>query len=1694
MKVKKNTRLTRVVALVTAIMLLVYQLPINIFHSAFAETEDSPEYFTLQIENEGVPVAEEEVSVSSAAINFTESVITDTNGIATFPELTKAKFGENNTFEFVVDSKSFTLTLTEGTTDYYSYEISTEKVAKIHSVTVNGSGEGSGTVKINGVDYTNPVQVKEDTPVEVEIITATDSNIVGVKIDGVVQTDFEKDHFTKTIDSLTADTTIEVEFAKKNYTITFPNFKSEYGTIKVNDNPITPENNSISVQHGKDVSITVEESPKYHVESVKMVDGENKTDVKEENGTYFISNITGNHEIEVTFAINTYEVTATVDGENGTVEVNKSTVEHGEDVTVTITPETNEYRLSSFKVNDTIVPVNDKDFTEDDHNVLTYTVNNVVEPTEIIVAFEHVSVLEGEVDTYVNIEPTSGSLINQYKEDDHEIRVYSKDAKLNISAINPNDRVSFFEDRLQWKDVYNIDQSTSIERLFIKKNKAINTSEVNLNGKLLLVMDRAKPVVKEATLNGPNEVEVDDAVWYSGAVTVSGQIDNVEETFEGIHYSTEIEKVYYSKGEYLPEEALEADFDTVNNVYSFKTVDEDYKGIYSIWAVDQAGNISEVQTVDIHIDKTNPTLADGEAVTFVQKNNNYFSKVLNFLTFGTYFNSEIEVTVKVKDDASGIQSISLISSDENMKPKLVADSFKKDGLTAEAEFIIPAEEFVGSFTVEVTDNVTNAKSYLVTKDNSNIVADNSGIIMLEQVAPSASIDVTPKENVSSNGGNQYNGDVTYTITVQDVESGVNTVVLDVNGTKYEYDYSELSVNNTDKIQYTINTDDEGIQINEDGSYIVEAYVIDNAGNTTTKEIITYKDETSPVITDFIFANKDENGKYVSIDETQEIVDSIELTEYGFYFKKPTRVTVKADDPVVKYEYTSKVKSLTVYLKDYDNGKYYAVLSNGSLKEIKESEIDSIVPVAATKDITFNIPANFKGQILAKATDKVNNTGKFETPDGTVIESNEKHLTETHINFEKVDTTYTDNNHLELYSKNVDVNVTVTDTYSGIGEIEWSVIAPYDTTNNQSGSLKINNDKTYAAGSNSEGWKQTRTEKNLVTEMTKTITVSNNSNDITLKVKMTDRAGNTSEDEITFSIDKTIPTIDVSYDNNAQDPNFADIYNADRTATIVITERNFRPQDVVHNITNTDGTIPRLVGWATVANRENPDETVHTAKVAYTADGDYTFDIAYKDNVGNVAPTYTPDSFTIDKTDPVINVSYNNNAASEGFYYKEARTATISITEHNFETSRVKVTGVATDGGNPVAFPAVSGWRTNGDVHTATISYSADAKYSFDIEYTDKAGNISADYNMDEFIVDQTAPVLEITGVKDKSANNGKVAPIVSYSDTNFNKNNVSIKLTGANKGPVKLNGSLSDSSNGQVYTFKNFEKKKENDDIYTLTATIVDFAGNETSETIAFSVNRYGSVYVFDDSLKNIEGKFVNKEIDVVVTETNVDSLMPETINVKMAKNGTPADLAKGTDYTVTKSGGNGKWSQYTYVIDKALFAGDGRYTVSLHSKDAAGNVNENIDETKKAEISFGVDKTAPVIVPIDIESGQQYPVDNKTVTMAINDNLVLDDATIYLNGKEVEHEVDGENYTFNVNSSNSKQQVEVLAIDAAGNEYTKEIKDFLVTTNMFVRWYNNTPLFIGSIAGVGTLSVAVTAYFIFFRKKKTVDENPEVE
>lgn len=1026
------------------------------------------------------------------------------------------------------------------------------------------------------------------------------------------------------------------------------------------------------------------------------------------------------------------------------------------------------------------------------------------------------------------------------------------------------------------------------------------------------------------------------------------------------------------------------------------------------------------------------------------------SKILNIFTFGNYGNGVIKVTVTAddlhSDDSSevpsaGLNEITLYVGEEAYQTKAV-------GSDDTAVFELPAETVLNEqkvyldkkISATVTDNVGNqSEKTLVTTANSNVKNSN---LMIETVKPTITSVLSAEGYVGKNGIIYNNSDTGVSIKVEDKDSGIYSVKASVNNKELvNVSYPDQK---TVTESYEINTKDAVINA-DTNSYDMVITAIDNAGNEYSKTQRVYKDVTAPEILSIDMqaaGNKEADG---SVSYTE--------TDYGYYFVENTKVTVTATDG--SKEGDSGVKEI----------HYYTVDANGT----KSSE--QIVQADAEGKVTFVVQAGFKGQIYACAYDMLNNhEERYVTPSSLIIETAEQHAREKHIDFNKAAAASKDAKGNELYEKDVTVDVTVTDTFSGIRSVEWTVESPYDKENNQSGNVEISNQGAFSSG-NADGWSQTKKDKNLVTELKKSFTVKNNSNEIKMHIKMTDRAGNTSEDELIFSIDKTKPEIKIAFDNETPDAENTTMFKENRVATITVTERNFEAADFKADITNTDGVIPELSAWQTTENTENPDQSVSTATITFAEDGDYTLSVSGQDKAANQAETVKADDFTIDKTRPVITVTYDNNNAVNGNYYAAARTATIQIEEHNFSENRVRITGTATDNGAGISFPQSGGFTGNGDVHTATITCGTDGLYNFNVEYMDMAGNIAETYTGEEYYVDLTEPEIEIVGVEDYSANNGDVIPQIVMSDTNFDTNGVNIELVGANQGSVAPEGSYTNQGNGETFTFQNFPKEQSYDDIYTINATLTDMAGNESNATVTFSVNRFGSVYVFDQTLKDIEGTYIQNEIDVKLKEVNVDSLEHDKIKVVVDTNGTPRTLEEGIDYQVQESGGNGQWYQYDYTIDKSLFAGDGRYIVTLYSEDIAGNVNENIDESKEAEISFGVDKTAPVVIPIDVESNAQYPVDTKAANVTVNDNLVLDSVEIYIGDKKCDYTVDGENYQFDIPNNTKKQDVTIMAVDAAGNKTNYVLNGILVTTNTFIRWYNNKPLFAGSIAGAAVVT-----------------------
>ena len=1146
-------------------------------------------------------------------------------------------------------------------------------------------------------------------------------------------------------------------------------------------------------------------------------------------------------------------------------------------------------------------------------------------------------------------------------------------------------------------------------------------------------------------------------IWNNGKVTVTAT--NAKDDI------SPIKSVSYYK--YKGDTALgEVDLDKLYNEGKFKeynnsiTVSPGEQAVIYGRVEDYAGNYAYVSS--------NGIIADNKApeITFdVSPKNKY----------GEFYNGDVDVTVGVKDVCSGIKSINYkVYCDENVTQEDAYEFNIKDPTKEQLE-----TEISKLITVEAEENNSdNVKVVVTATDNAgNKTKDDEHTISL--VIDKTPPEINVKYNSTANNGakNGYYTSRTATVTVtersshfdgDDATKGIIINAVDAKNNKVSdaYKISGWTTVENDRNNHDKDTHTATIKFEKDANYTFAVSYTDKAGNANNGVDVSgqsnpYKftvDKTSPTGS---LKAKSAEGQETEWSELRKTLT------FGFWSKKKITVTGSQNDktsPIAKVEYY----------------KVTAKNATDGTTPLTKAQLDNVTSWANFSSL--EVRPNEQCAVYVKITDYAGNYTYIST--NGLIADNKKPREESVAPQVTVNPQQPLNG---FYKGNVKVSISVNDpltggTYSGLKEVSYRVYSQNILT--QEGTLYSFN-------------KSNPKQSDLRSKWTGSITVDsakNNSNDVRVVVYAKDNAANDSEGVAKLKIDTTAPRIDVSYDNNSADSN--SYFKAGRTARIVVTERNFNPDDVVVKITNTDGTIPRISNWTKTVGTGNQDDTRWTATIPYTADGDYHFSIAYTDLAGNkcsgenyATGTVAAKSFTIDKTAPTITVSYDNNSARNGNYYKADRTATVTIIEHNFDVNRVNVSFSAGDKKSP----NMSGWSSSGDQHTATIAYSSDGYYSFDISVKDKAGNDSAKFNTQSFYIDKTAPNLEITGVENNSAYSGDILPVVSYSDANYDDNNVSIKLVGANRDNVDLEGYYDDQINGKKFIFYNFEKEKKVDDIYTLTATLTDKAGNTSTKSVVFSANRFGSTYAFDGATKKLNGAYSKSAKDIVVTETNVNKL--NNITITLFKNSDTIKLKNGTDYRIDVEGGNGKWYKYVYTIFAKNFSDDGVYRLSFHSEDAAGNIAENTLDTKNKEVRFGIDKTKPNVVLDNLESGQTYPLEKLKVSMTANDNLLLNSVVVYLDNynkayktwdaKEIADIIakNGE-FTFDVSgNSTGAHKVKVVCTDAAGNKITKEITDFYVTTNLFVRYYNNKLLFFGSIGGF-LLIIGVIVYAIVRKKK----------
>lgn len=1124
------------------------------------------------------------------------------------------------------------------------------------------------------------------------------------------------------------------------------------------------------------------------------------------------------------------------------------------------------------------------------------------------------------------------------------------------------------------------------------------------------------------------------------------------------------------------------------------------------------------------------TLSDnGKAVTGITNGQTrlYYSEsaAVDFNVNERYlFDEDIKVTVYKRADKQKAftDQACVVYAGTEIKKKESQNGLIKDYAYS---FTMPDEDAEYYFTISYTDKSGNQMVYSseVTMTRNLKEAHKDFLKNGIYTAPVMVLDkTTPKFDVSyklSEGDDleAYNSVSSVTATVKLTEMNLdldktilNVTAVDVNGesvtcsevTKYDgKTWEELIASGA----ATVVGDGDGgkldkqtltLRFSTQANYVIRVASVDKVKKTASYSKKFCVDRKAPTI-----RVKGSKGNYTNevkvesglLEDDSDITYSVvsggkiatilNKVTFGYFDKEKIVVHITAHDQ------TSGVKEITYTYKDNDSGAEKTATVKASADKKDKS--------VGTYDLT--LPISFKGTVKAHGTDVTGNAAKDSGAIGVIAENEATHADRSSAGIVVLsDSPKTE----DYYTGDVDIRFSVKDNYSGLNSVKYTA-----------GNDLVNDEVSYAK----EGEKIVTTEENREYTIAAS---SNNENNIVTALSYIDNAGHEGivpEDRLpVIHIDTTDPVITVEYDNH--DVQNEKYYKAPRTATVTIEERNFDPDDVDLDIT---GPVVSVSGWSHHAGSgcdggSDSTDTGHTdscewsCDIVFSEDGDYTFTCSCTDLAGNSADYGQTDEFTVDKTFPEISVSYDNNSFANEFYYNAPRVATISIDEHNFNPAEVEVTMTARDNGAVIGTPGVSGWSDSGDVHTARISYDYDGEFTFDISYTDMAGNEAEDYTEDHFIVDLTEPAIEFVDIENMSANNGVVAPGIQVADTNYDADGVEITLTGCNNGVTDYSSSRSAIPNGQLVKFDDIEHIQERDDLYTLNAKVTDRAGNVYEDSVMFSVNRFGSVYILGDETQKLVDKYYAKhEIPLEVREINVDTL--EFQEITYSKDGDIITLEEGTDFSVQESGSEASWKEYKYTINESNFSDEGAYVVTISSKDRATNQMNN--KMKEKDIEFVIDKTKPTVVVTGVEEGGQYTDSSRIVTIDAKDNLLLDKVYAYINGQEQVLEFDTEELmenngivTLEIGSSNDWQTLRVVVTDAAGNDNKLEkdeqeaeqkegnyvdgvrVVRFLITTNLFYQWYRNTAAFYGTIAGI----VALFGFFwflIFLKRRKSEEE-----
>ena len=796
--------------------------------------------------------------------------------------------------------------------------------------------------------------------------------------------------------------------------------------------------------------------------------------------------------------------------------------------------------------------------------------------------------------------------------------------------------------------------------------------------------------------------------------------------------------------------------------------------------------------------------------------------------------------------------------------------------------------------------------------------------------------------------------------------------------------------------------------------------------------------------------------YLSDDNIYHI--KVTVSDYGLNtVVNEYDLVIDKEAPVIESVYDSEGNTLTAY-----DGGYVYYHSHGISVNVKVSDTESGVKeilyykinegdkgeaVSMVPDsngmATVNIGTDFKGYICIQALDHVGNSTDEKSYSGFICESEEKFLSSSSLDIIMPSTDKKDISGSRLYDSGINIKISSRSDYAFIKNVEWAL---YDK------------DTCLLSGSDDSG------EIN--------IPVSYDLNGIRLTVRLYDRAGYVMSGEEIFGIDTIPPKLEFFISGEKYDDGEEGFYHDTVTMSMILTERNVSAGGLTLSVNGVPENNLTFSYDADLSGGipEGREGSVYTAMVSFGGDETYEVKGYYKDTAGHISDTAEA-VFTVDMTGPIVTVTVNGETALTDGYINHDSTVTVLVKEKYFDPARINI--VESLDGALSEIKDVT-WINDGDDHTAELTITKDGGYGIYVSSSDRAGNTGEDASSPDFVIDKTPPKVSVEGVSDGCSYNGELVPVITLRDINYDGDETRIILSGLNNGETDLSDIGTSYLSGETFTLPDPEYVKESDDIYELNIITSDLAGNESSECISFTINRYGSDYEVSDEAVKLNGSFVNETGDIIIREINFDEIVAGEIYI--THNGITVTLDKDDIKTETEEMADGR-TCYTYLLPGDYFTSDGVYELNIRTEDYAGNIG-NTRRSWDGLIRFTVDNTAPTIIPLNIKDDISINADRYKTGFIISDGYGVSSVSAVQGDRVLNVIYEDGIYYIDIPGDNIAKDIRITASDKAGNGYTMVIRDVLVTTNVFVRFYHDHYRKIGGIMdilGLFGLSVCKT-------------------